>query len=123
MLTQAELNAIKERAEKATEGWVNVDGIYVVTLDEKGDARIVAECDNEDNAYFIGEARQDVPKLLNEIKHRDEKISRQACELDRIINLLDDAFGILSEDDFYRNHSTTLEIAEYFNVNGERDDE
>ena len=67
-LSEKEIEAIRKRGGMATEGWVAVDGVYVVSRDDDGNNIVIAECDTEDNAYFIGEARQDVPKLLAEIE-------------------------------------------------------
>jgi hypothetical protein len=71
-MTEEQLRRIKERADNASVGWVAVDGLFVITLDDEGKYVVVAECDNEPNAYFIGEARQDIPNLLAEIERLKE---------------------------------------------------
>lgn len=67
-LTDKCLRNVKERADAASIGWVATDETYVVTLGDEGETQIVAECQSENDAYFISEARQDVPALLEEIE-------------------------------------------------------
>ena len=83
-LSEKEIEAIRKRAEKATEGWIAVDGVYVVSRDDDGNDIVIAECDTEDNAYFIGEARQDIPKLLAEIDRLNKIIEECGKDLGSI---------------------------------------
>ena len=98
-LSEKEIEAIRKRAEKATEGWIAVDGVYVVSRDDDGNDIVIAECDTEDNAYFIGEARQDITKLLAEIE-RSRELLVKAYQ-----------YGISSEA--YQKDGDIKEIREY----------
>src|SRR5690625_2280329 len=84
-ITNEELTAIRERAEKATaKPW------SVVTDELGGQAMTVIDGDNwdvirrpyvgKDNAIFIANARQDIPKWLAEI----DRLNRLYCELKEI---------------------------------------
>ena len=79
-ITNEELTAIRERAEKATaKPW------SVVTDELGGQAMTVIDGDNwdvirrpyvgKDNAIFIANARQDIPKLLAEIERLKSELS------------------------------------------------
>ena len=85
-LSNAELQAIKERAEKATHGpWIECDGGYVIEVDSEG---IVAECGRELDAEFIAHAREDVPKLLSLVAQQQAEIERLQTEvavLERVV--------------------------------------
>ena len=83
-LSEKEIEAIRKRVGMATEGWVAVDGVYVVSRDDDGNDIVIAECDTEDNAYFIGEAREDIPKLLAEIERLNKIIEECAEDLGAI---------------------------------------
>ena len=72
-LSEKEIEAIRKRADKATEGpWWASEGLYVVnnlTGDSyEWDADFVAETERESDAEFIAHAREDIPKLLAEIE-------------------------------------------------------
>ena len=73
MLSKKEIEAIRKRAEAASEGpWWASDGLYVVnnlTGDSyEWDADFVAETERESDADFIAHARTDIPKLSAEIE-------------------------------------------------------
>ena len=82
-LTSEELQAIRVRAEKASEGPWDVD----VPIDYCTDCKnkyeivqsalflspIVAELNDVDDAEFIAHAREDIPKLLAEIERLKSK--------------------------------------------------
>lgn len=83
MLTNAEIEAIRERAEKATQGrwYYEVDGdlysdktrdrvMYPYMSSESIPYIKISESD----ATFIAYARQDIPKLLAEIERLREEI-------------------------------------------------
>lgn len=76
VITQEEIEAIRERAKKATEGkWEladTTDGAWIV--DDDGDI-ISGTCERIDDATFIAHARQDIPKLLAEIERLRNAIS------------------------------------------------
>jgi chromosome segregation ATPase len=97
-ITNGELAEIKKRAEKATEGeWINVDGGYVITLDgthPEGYGESVADVYGENDAEFIAHARQDIPKLLEEIEYLRKEVENRDAEIDRIEYVEDD----LTED-------------------------
>lgn len=69
MLTKEELEAIKERCDKATEGpWevaITADGGWV--LDDT-DNIVCGTCVRDEDAAFIAHSREDIPKLLAEIE-------------------------------------------------------
>lgn len=86
-LTQAELNEIKERAEKATQGPWGIDfpllvcdqcgNTYEIVQSDVFLAPVVAESKSEADAEFIAHAREDIPKLLDHI-----------AELEAVINVI-----------------------------------
>lgn len=77
MITQTELNAIKERAEKATAGsapawhtpkWY-VDEEYPDTVRNAWDCELIAQSiPTIADAEFIAHAREDIPRLVAEIE-------------------------------------------------------
>ncbi|WP_338461658.1 hypothetical protein V5G20_18060 [Brevibacillus borstelensis] len=75
-ITQKELVAIRERAERATPGpWaLDYDDesrrpcVEAVTVPSWGGGVIVADCAHDVDAEFITHAREDIPKLLAEIE-------------------------------------------------------
>ncbi len=69
MLTQEELEAIRKRAEKATEGnWycLTMDGV-TYDISSEGTGIELAAAYSASDAEFIANAREDIPKLLAEI--------------------------------------------------------
>jgi len=97
-MTPEQLNAIKERASKATVGpWVTaeeIDGVYsgmktvVRSTDppSRWSSRIVSvgqtrrhvKEDAENNAEFIAQARQDIPALIAEVERLKSALSEIA---------------------------------------------
>ena len=80
-ISENEIEAIRKRAEKATEGpWWASEGLYVVnnlTGDSyEWDADFVAETERESDAEFIAHAREDIPKLLAEINRLKSELSK-----------------------------------------------
>src|SRR5690625_569283 len=105
-LTDEELQAIRERAEKATEApWV------VVTDELGGQAKAVIDGDNwdvirrpyvgKDNAAFIAHAREDIPKLLAEIDYAKELLRKSYKNM-------------ISQENF-QDESVHVEVDEYLN--------
>ena len=86
-LTQAELNEIKERAEKASSGPWGIDfpllvcdqcgNTYEIVQSDVFLAPVVAESKSEADAEFIAHAREDIPSLLDHI-----------AELEAVINVI-----------------------------------
>ncbi|MEH7521745.1 hypothetical protein V7149_00460 [Bacillus sp. JJ1503] len=76
-LTNEQLDAIRERVEKATSGpWFvkyGLDSAEVFVGDKRW---IVAEIPKVSNAEFIAHAREDVPKLIAEIERLNEAIQQ-----------------------------------------------
>ncbi len=70
-LTNDQLEAIRKRAEKATEGPWKVYDEYCDTVEREEDgeciARIASRDKRNDDMEFITHARTDIPKLLAEI--------------------------------------------------------
>lgn len=90
MLTNEELQAIKERAEKATPGPWNAVPIvdsyeYVVVGDNKRES-VTSEVYERDDAIFIEYAREDVPKLV-------EALLQERAEVERLAEILHDAYA------------------------------
>jgi|SRR5690625_1478470 len=115
MLSNEELNAIKERYDNATEGpWNYYPEDGVVATSDKGYCfapEIAEEIGYDGNGEFIANVREDIPKLLTEI---DELRNR----LDDVEGLLEDALGDL--DEVYLNlHNTNTydDITDYFAEN------
>jgi uncharacterized protein YbaR (Trm112 family) len=85
-LTQAELNEIKERAEKATQGPWGIDfpllvcdqcgNTYEIVQSDVFLAPVVAESKSEADAEFIAHAREDIPNLLDHIAELETEIER-----------------------------------------------
>lgn len=87
-MTPAELDEIRERAEKATEGpWKYEEESYKdeenrwqsATTVEDGRGDEVLHDDgylDDDDAQFIAAARTDIPKLLSHISKQDEELKR-----------------------------------------------
>jgi hypothetical protein len=85
IMTNEELQAIRERCEKATPGpWrtvgkkpgYEVEMIVAGDYADEGEPDLVVEvwasADNKADAEFIAHAREDVPKLLDEVKELRE---------------------------------------------------
>jgi len=77
-LTNEELVAISERAEKASPGpWQvasTTDGEYILDCDEWV---VAATFERREDAYFVAHAREDIPSLLDHI-----------AELEAVINVI-----------------------------------
>lgn len=77
-MTKDELEAIRQRAEAATEGeWCAGYKHYVLVDNFKGSYQTfgVASCARKEDTEFISHARQDIPALLGHIAALQEKIS------------------------------------------------
>lgn len=76
-MTKDELEAIRQRAEAATEGeWCEGYGHYVLIDNFKGSYQTfgVARCARKEDTEFIAHARQDIPDLLDHIAALQGKI-------------------------------------------------
>lgn len=93
-LTQAELNEIKERAEKAVSGPWSVD-VQTESCDQYGEiyeivqsdvflAPVVAESNSEADAEFIAHAREDIPKLVAEVERLKSAIAEAISDIETI---------------------------------------
>src|SRR5690625_2465000 len=81
MLTNAEIEAIRGRAEKATEGeWRIADTTEGAWLRDGNDFIIAGNFERIEDALFSKHARQDIPKLLKEID-RYREIERKIRSL------------------------------------------
>lgn len=109
MLTKAEIEAIRERAVKASEGpWQladTYDGPWVLDSD---DDIITGTVSRIDDADFIANAREDIPKLLAEIERLDNIVAwNVSCVV--CVNQLgerwkyDDNYGELICEECYEN--------------------
>ncbi|ATO50979.1 hypothetical protein P4V86_15555 [Brevibacillus laterosporus] len=92
MMTREEIGAIRERAEKATEGswkWQeyydcslsNSEGNVIVTV--VGDDMSYIKVLRNEDAEFIAHAREDIPKLLAEIERLQtnwQRLEEYVCE-------------------------------------------
>lgn len=131
MLSNEELNVIKERCEKATEGpwnYYHEDGVVTTSDPDACYApEIVEEVGHGYNGEFIAHAREDIPKLLAEVERLREwngrlleynryyfgnskrltnKVYELEDEINELINRLDEAEGLLEDasdllDDMY----------------------
>src|SRR5690625_388447 len=80
-LSKADLTAIRERAEKATEGeWRIADTTEGAWLLDGNDLIIAGTFERIEDAVFSKHARQDIPKLLAEID-RYKEIERKIRSL------------------------------------------
>lgn len=109
-MTQEQLDAIRERTEKATEGPWDVEGpAYCGPLDtlvvypvEDGGALAYVQPSWED-AEFIAHARQDVPALLAEVERLRAVIKDQSrawdagCESGSIATMLNLSYGVIHQ--------------------------
>ncbi|MED1742031.1 hypothetical protein P4U97_21475 [Bacillus swezeyi] len=76
-MTKDELEAIRQRAEAATEGeWCEGYDHYVLIDNFKGSYQTfgVARCARKEDTEFIAHARQDIPALLDHIAALQGKI-------------------------------------------------
>lgn len=77
-MNQKELDEIKERCDKATEGpWITggCSGRMITTPDGYVGDGFIADVDTKVHADFIAHARQDVPALLAEIESLNSRLS------------------------------------------------
>ncbi len=82
-LTSEDLEEIRERAEKATDGywtadtetWPGNDNLqhWVSYIDNHGSDGLCAAA-RSDDATFIAHAREDIPKLLAEIERLNDRL-------------------------------------------------
>ncbi|CAM3631285.1 hypothetical protein [Mesobacillus zeae] len=94
-LTQTEIDAIRARTEAATEGpWepASLANGYVIAVgefsvvasvieyDDNGDIHTTLTQNHENNRQFIAHARQDVPKLLDEIQRLKDILFLEQAE-------------------------------------------
>ncbi|MFU8688418.1 hypothetical protein ACNA6I_01170 [Rossellomorea sp. FS2] len=87
-----DLNAIKKRAEAATEGpwyYTEIDR-YHISPDIEDGAEI-AEAYAEHNAVFIAHARQDVPALIELVAQKQAEVERLRTQQARLIAELEKA--------------------------------
>lgn len=88
-ITDEELAAIRERAEKATEGpWECVKSPFIKTPKRS----FVINGTAYDDTIFIAHAREDIPKLLAEIEYLRGRLSEAMEILETDTELIDRAF-------------------------------
>jgi hypothetical protein len=104
-LTNEELAAIRERAEKATPGpWFKESdeygniNVYFAWDAPNGGNEVVERIDSEDDADFIANARTDIPKLLAHIEALEVENERMKDALIRIDELVDEFFNVENID-------------------------
>jgi len=74
-----QLNAIKERAAKATPGPWEAKGLHSLSYarvekrETKYESKIIVEALNDDNIVFIAHAREDVPALVAEVERLQQE--------------------------------------------------
>lgn len=106
-----QLNAIKERAAKATPGpwgWT-YEGVDNVVIIQRGTNEIIARLDDETcdkDLYYIANAREDVPALVAEVERLQQQLEKANGLLGWAHDVLDDVHCY--ETDVYQ------EISEYF---------
>ena len=67
-LSQEQLEAIRKRAEAATEGYWLSTGVHISGGNIIRGTMTIAECERVEDAKFIAHSRTDVPKLLEEVE-------------------------------------------------------
>ncbi|MCI4129411.1 hypothetical protein [Bacillus haynesii] len=90
-MTKDELEAIRQRAEAATEGeWCEGYDHYVLIDNFKGSYQTfgVARCARKEDTEFIAHARQDIPALLDHIAEIDRKLRKAELIIGRVEDLL-----------------------------------
>lgn len=109
-LSSKEIEAIRERVEKATDGpWIYVpisDRLEYFIGGEGGNEAIAVEVFTKEDATFIAHARTDIPKLLAEIE-------RLRGKLDEANSLLYDAQSLMGNVHCYGTEEYRG-ISEYF---------
>ncbi|MDR4318733.1 Uncharacterised protein [Niallia circulans] len=102
MLTTEQLNAIKERAEKASLGaWTVTHNTDIVREDPIGSGftDAIAFADRSIDAEFIAHAREDIPALI--------------AEVERLRKVNEKYFGILSELEYRINKYSHYGLEQY----------
>jgi hypothetical protein len=88
MLTQAELNAIKERAEKATPGPWSFDGDFTARINGMLEPVIYAGYGElfvrDEDIDFITSAHTDITKLAAEVERLKNAIAEAISDLETI---------------------------------------
>jgi hypothetical protein len=110
MLTQAELNAIKERAEKATPGPWSFDGDFTARINGMLEPVIYAGYGElfvrDEDIDFITSAHADITKLVAEIERLNAKLGECEPLLSAAHDVMDDVH--LYDTELYE------EITQYF---------
>lgn len=99
-MTEDELKAIRERADKATPGpWVGGDGEYddvcaAIPNSNDNAVYLIIECMYKNDVSFVAHARQDIPALVAEVE-RLQKNNRELFYfgglLIEVLNGIDDS--------------------------------
>lgn len=88
MLTQAELNAIKERAEKATPGPWSFDGDFTARINGMLEPVIYAGYGElfvrDEDKDFITSAHTDITKLVAEVERLKSAIAEAISDIETI---------------------------------------
>jgi hypothetical protein len=88
MLTQAELNAIKERAEKATHGPWSFDGDFTARINGLLEPVIYAGYGElfvrDEDIDFITSAHTDITKLVAEVERLKSAIAEAISDIETI---------------------------------------
>lgn len=119
MLSKSEIDAIRERCEKATNGpWSSRVLTYGIVSSEGEDFVINSEeCEeiartddwendnSEQDATFIANARQDIPKLLSHIAQQEAEVERLKRKLalieDKADRTMDDGVDLVAVELLY----------------------
>jgi hypothetical protein len=118
-LTIEQLEAIRERAEKATEGpWFAIHNTDISVESPPGscDINSIAYADRVPDAEFIANARQDIPALLAEVDRLRKLALEILDEYDHSERLYIGSIG-----DYERQRKTHEKYIEYYKakINGE----
>jgi hypothetical protein len=127
-LTQAELEAIRKRAEASTEGLIVNERDYyehkTARLVTNGHVYVAKVFTGQADAEFIANARQDVPALLAEVERLQAEL--QARDDHDLIEAIEDAFGTRIEEnakvyaDIIRKRFAEQEEFEWRNTTAKR---
>jgi hypothetical protein len=100
-ITGEQLNAIRERAEKATEGqWLTIHNTDICVEEPPGSCDIdsIAYADRVPDAEFIANARQDIPALLAEVEYLNGVIGALRSSLGEIWHYVEGNGNLLVQE-------------------------
>ncbi|KMM57581.1 hypothetical protein ACH95_15530 [Bacillus glycinifermentans] len=134
-MTKDQLEAIRKRAEAATEGeWCEGYDHYVLIDNFKGSYQTfgVARCARKEDTEFIAHARQDIPALLDHIAELASDIARMCPIADRPIvesllaekdHMAEEISDLRRKIDLYESYAQEYDYYAILNEMGDEDDD